>query len=219
MNTIIAKGAEATLTKTFWYDQEIIIKDRISKPYRLSALDTRLRRARTRQEVKLLTEARNLGVHTPYIYLVDLVQTRIYMEFIPGELLRTLLPKLSSLERQQVVFNLGKDVAVLHKNNLIHGDLTTSNLILSPSSELFFIDFGLGAKSTEIEHKGVDLHLFQRALESTHQSYYRECLDYFLKGYSSDFSGSSKIIKRLWAIDSRGRYINREDRIKTKKGE
>jgi Kae1-associated kinase Bud32 len=219
LTTIIAKGAEATLIRTNWYDQDVVIKERISKTYRIPALDRYLRRTRTRQEARLLTEARNTGVRTPFVFLVDLNQTMLIMEFINGNLLKEILPTLTTTQRHKIVLTLGQHIATLHKHNIIHGDLTTSNIILTPDQELFFIDFGLGGISTEIEHKGVDIHLFQRTLESTHHSLYENCLTSFLEGYRSQFPESAKVIQRLWAIDSRGRYINRNKRLKTTKGE
>ncbi|MHA1713415.1 MAG: KEOPS complex kinase/ATPase Bud32 [Candidatus Ranarchaeia archaeon] len=212
MNAIVAKGAEAILTRANWHGQDVIIKERTQKKYRLKVLDYRLRRMRTRQEAKLLNEARNVGVSTPFVYLVDLSNTRIIMDFIEGRQLKTIIPDLCNAERKAILYELGNKVAILHQNNIIHGDLTTSNFIITKTQDIYFIDFGLGLISVEVEQKGVDLHLFQRTLASTHHIYYDECLKAFLEGYSSQYPEGEKIIQRLWTIDARGRYIKKEKR-------
>lgn len=210
MSRIIKKGAEAILIREAWYGKDVVIKDRIPKAYRVSTLDLYLRRARTRQEAKLLTDARNIGVLTPFVFLVDLTNTRIVMEYIEGQQLKEAVTTMSAPERVTVFHSVGEIVGKLHLNNIVHGDLTTSNIILTPQNNLYFLDFGLGVTSSEIEQKGVDLHLLQRVLESTHYHVYDECLEAFLAGYQqSSPSEGRTVIERLWEIDSRGRYASR----------
>jgi len=94
---------------------------------------------------------------------------------------------------------IGRSVRKLHDANIIHGDLTTSNMILK--DKVYFIDFGLGFFSTRIEDKAVDLFLFKKALESKHHEVWEECFKEVLKAY-----GDQKVMERLKEIEKRGRY-------------
>ncbi len=100
---------------------------------------------------------------------------------------------------------IGTSIAKLHNNALIHGDITTSNMILQ-DGKIHFIDFGLGCKNDEIETMGVDLHVLMEAFESTH-SQHPDCFDYVLKGYKEEYSGNAgAVIKKIQDIVKRGRY-------------
>ena len=70
----------------------------------------------------------------------------------------------------KLAYRIGQTVATLHDNTVIHGDLTTSNMILRDNDpeQLVMIDFGLSYTSTMEEDKGVDLYVLERALISTH---------------------------------------------------
>ena len=94
-------------------------------------------------------------------------------------------------------------VSKLHSHDLIHGDLTTSNVILS-GDEVFIIDFGLGFVSKKIEDKAVDLHLLKQALEAKHFENWSELFDNFLQKY--EFNESGEVIERLDVVEKRGRY-------------
>ena len=147
------KGAEAHLFKEEWYGRTILRKVRIPKAYRHPVLDNRLRIARTNHETKILTEVRKLGISTPVVYYVDVPNTAILMEFIEGDRLKELLndPKTNHTE---ICKQLGTIIGILHKNNIIHGDLTTSNRILqTESKKIFLIDFGLAEYSTTRESR------------------------------------------------------------------
>lgn len=92
---------------------------------------------------------------------------------------------------------IGTEIAKMHQADVIHGDLTTSNMLVRhPSSskgvqlvsfqelltsnrllkpvcatDLFtqvLIDFGLAYTSTLVEDKAVDLYVLERAFSSTH---------------------------------------------------
>jgi TP53 regulating kinase-like protein len=100
---------------------------------------------------------------------------------------------------------IGKSIAKLHNNNLIHGDITTSNMILQ-DDKIHFIDFGLGSKNGEIETKGVDLHVLMEAFESTH-SQHPNCFTYVLEGYQKELTENAHaVIKKIQDIVKRGRY-------------
>ena len=58
----------------------------------------------------------------------------------------------------------------MHAIDVIHGDLTTSNMLLRSTSppSIVLIDFGLSYVSSLVEDKAVDLYVLERALASTH---------------------------------------------------
>jgi Kae1-associated kinase Bud32 len=201
---LIKRGAEAEIHFAEWKSRKVALKKRIPKTYRLKEIDKRLREARTKLEAKLISEARSLGVSTPLIFDVDRVKSQIMMEFIQGERIKEALYQADFEKQKSLCLDIGKSVGKLHKNHLIHGDLTTSNMILM-DDRIYFIDFSLGGKSKEIEAKGVDLHLLSEAFESTH-SEILELFDYVLEGYKSEYSDADKVIKKVKEIEKRGRY-------------
>lgn len=143
---IIKRGAEAIL----FLDDSKLIKERVKKSYRLPQIDEKLRKLRTRKEAKLLSEARRVGIETPKIFSVDENGFKIVMEFIDGERLKEFFNETSDEKRGEIAEELGKEVGLLHKNGIVHGDLTTSNMILK-DEKIFFIDFGLGEFSQREE--------------------------------------------------------------------
>jgi Kae1-associated kinase Bud32 len=188
---IIASGAEAVIA----LDGNTIIKTRVNKRYRLKEIDETLRRERTRTEARLISEARRCGVSTPIIK--DVTDFEIKMEYIDGDLLKNVIT--SALSEQA-----GEIVGKLHSCGLVHGDLTTSNIIFM-SGKLFLIDFGLAYIDRTLEARGVDIHVLFQTFESTHEGH-EELIEAFKKGYSRILPGADEVIKRVKEIESRGRY-------------
>ncbi|MCL2476992.1 Kae1-associated kinase Bud32 [Candidatus Bathycorpusculum sp.] len=208
---LIKKGAEASLFLTNWYGKKAIIKVRIPKKYRPQTLDQQIRRYRTIHEPQLMHHAKAAGVATPLIYMINVPKSTIIMQYIQGPQIKTLLNNnsLDKSTQHALCLQIGKSIARLHNYGLIHGDLTTSNMIHAPNGQIYFIDFGLGEKNMELEAQGVDLHLFKRALQSTHFSFWEDCLTSVLCGYSS-IRGvvlSEKVYEKTRQIESRGRYV------------
>ena len=90
------KGAEAHLFKEKWYGRMILKKVRVPKSYRHPTIDQLLRTTRTIHEAKILTETRKIGVSTPVVYYIDIVNTTIIMEFIDGIRVKELLNESTS---------------------------------------------------------------------------------------------------------------------------
>lgn len=195
MEKIIGRGAEAILIQK----ENGLVKDRIKKSYRLAFLDEKLRRQRTRSEAKLLEKA-SKRIPVPKVLETD-EKEKIKMEFIEGKKLSEHLDSLDNSE--EVCEQIGLNAAKLHDSDIIHGDLTTSNMILS-SGKVFFIDFGLGFHSKRIEDKAVDLHLLRQALEAKHFLHWQKLFDAVLKGYNS--KDKEKILLQLQKVEARGRY-------------
>jgi TP53 regulating kinase-like protein len=206
---LIKKGAEANLYLADWHGRKVVIKKRLPKPYRQSQMDEEIRIYRTIHEPQLMHEAKTAGVPTPTVFLVDRKNTTIIMKYIEGEQIKQLLNKTPKSKRQHLCREIGKSIGMLHKRGIIHGDLTTSNIILHPGGKIFFLDFGLGDRSNELEARGVDLHLMKRALQSTHFQFAEECLDSVLDGYRTAFDTETleKVLGKIKEIERRGRYV------------
>ena len=188
---VIASGAEAVIS----LEGDTIIKTRIQKRYRLKEIDENLRRERMRTEARLISEARRCGVPTPIIR--DAVDFEIRMEYINGTALKNIItPELSE--------RTGELVGRLHTCGIVHGDLTTSN-ILFKDGKLFLIDFGLAYLDKSIEARGVDIHVLFQTYESTHENH-EELIEAFKRGYSRTFRDAEEVIERVKEIESRGRY-------------
>ena len=207
--TLLKKGAEASLFLTDWHERRVIVKVRIPKKYRPSALDEQIRTYRTIHEPQLMHEAKAAGVPTPLIFMVNIAEASITMEYIEGQQVKQLLSKVPEEKRRELCIEIGELIGKLHRQGLIHGDLTTSNMILSPEGKIFFVDFGLGEKNGELEAKGVDLHLMKRALQSTHYQFWEECFKNVMCGYSSvlGVESAEKVYEKIREIERRGRYV------------
>jgi TP53 regulating kinase-like protein len=206
---LIRKGAEANLYLADWHGRRVVLKIRLPKEYRHVTLDEQIRTYRTVHESQLMHEAKEAGVPTPKIFLIDVKNTTIIMEFIEGKQIKLLLKDLSEIERRNLCFGIGQLIAKLHKKGVIHGDLTTSNMIMNAHGKVFFVDFGLGEKSEELEARGVDLHLMKRALESTHYQFAESCYKSVIDGYGSLLSSKElqNILGKIKEIERRGRYV------------
>ena len=207
--TLLKKGAEASLFLADWHDHRVIVKTRFPKKYRPVELDKEIRSYRTVHEPQLMHEAKKAGVPTPTIFLVDVKNAVIIMEFIEGKQVKRLLGEVNESERQGMCLKIGELIGRLHEYGIIHGDLTTSNMILDSEGNVYFVDFGLGEKTRELEARGVDLHLMKRALQSTHFRFTRECFDAVIEGYSKVLGAEAvkNILDKIWEIESRGRYV------------
>lgn len=202
---MIYKGAEAEILLSKYMGKSAVQKHRIPKSYRIKEIDTFLISYRTKEESKLINEARSHGVSVPIIYDVDLEKGIITMQYLRGKRIKDILNDLDEQERKRICNMIGESVAKLHNNDLIHGDITTSNMILL-DDRIHFIDFGLGMKNSETETKGVDLHVLMEAFESTH-SQHPKCFEYVLEGYKKELrSNANAIINKIEDIVKRGRY-------------
>lgn len=199
MKTKIAQGAEAII----WLDGDRIVKERIKKLYRHPEIDKRIRQKTTRQETKLLEKAAK-EVPVPKLLKSCDKAMIIEMEFIEGKKLRDLVESMTKEELADVFKRVGRKVAKLHNIDIIHGDLTTSNMIVR--EKVYFIDFGLGFVSSKVEDKAVDLHLLKKALASRHHRQFEECFSAVMHGYKAEIRDFKAIEKRMDKVEGRGRY-------------
>ena len=188
------QGAEAIIEEK----QENILKKRLEKKYRNEELDKKMRTGRTDEELKNIRRARKYGVKVPETEKID--ESTLEQDRIDGKLLKKIIK-----EKTEITEELGKNIARLHSADVIHGDLTTSNVILSRERELYLIDFGLSQVSDRVEDKAVDIHLLKQVLDSSHPEVSKEAWENFLEAYRG-YEESEKVLDRLEEVESRGRY-------------
>ncbi len=207
--TLLKKGAEASLFLADWHGRRVVVKTRLPKKYRPTKLDTTIRTYRTIHEPQLMSDAKKAGVPTPSIFQVDVKNATIVMEFVEGKQLKQLLGEFSSDLRCDLCARVGELIGRLHRHGVIHGDLTTSNMILDDEGRISLVDFGLGEKNVELEARGVDLHLLRRALQSTHFQFAEECFQAVMKGYAAVVGedGAKEVLAKVREIERRGRYV------------
>ena len=200
---LVKKGAEADLYQTKWQNSKAILKIRKIKKYRNSLLDSKIRKQRTIKESQMLSLVKSYGVSAPLVYFVNLEKSSIIMQEIPG----TPIHDLSESKIIELSKDIGKLVGTLHKNGIMHGDLTTSNFILFKKI-VFVIDFGLSQISIKPEDHAVDLRLIKEILNSAHAKIMQSSWKNFLSGYKSIVGNAyyTKITKLVSDIESRGRY-------------
>lgn len=201
----IGRGAEAVLTQ----DGNKVIKERLSKGYRIQQLDDSLRKFRTRRESKVLDRLSAMDFPAPKLQDFCDKRMSITMDFVPGSKLKDILDVAD--DYQELARRVGSQIGLLHKADIMHGDLTTSNMIKdSISGQIKFIDFGLSFFSEKVEDRAVDLFLLDRALDATHAERSRKLFEAVLEGYTKEYPQSVEVLKRVEQIGMRGRNKNKE---------
>jgi Kae1-associated kinase Bud32 len=193
---LIAQGAEAII----YLDNDQIIKDRIKKSYRLKEIDEKLRKSRTKSETKILQKLEKI-IPVPKVIKSN-EKEKLILEYIEG---KKLSDNLEKLDYKILSKKISENISEMHDKDIIHGDLTTSNMILNEkNNEIYFIDFGLSFHSGKIEDKAVDLHLLKQALNAKHFTICEECWKIILDNYNAN--KNEEIVHRIKVIESRGRY-------------
>jgi len=202
---IICQGAEAKI----YLEEDKIIKQRIPKTYRNQILDEKIRYSRNKKEAKILYKAEKLNLNVPRIYnfnekkQIPQDKDKLILEYINGEKLSDFLDSYSLKKQMNIMKKFGKQVGLLHQNDIIHSDLTTSNTILK-KNKVYIIDFGLSYISKKIEDKAVDIHLIKQALNAKHYKNYENLYLSFLEEYNPN--EKREILNRLEIVEKRGRY-------------
>ncbi|XP_027708119.1 EKC/KEOPS complex subunit TP53RK [Vombatus ursinus] len=210
---LVKQGAEARVYRGRFLGRAAVIKERFPKRYRHPTLDSRLSRRRTLQEARALLRCRRAGILAPVVFFVDYTSNCLYLEDIEESLtVRDYIQSIQMTETDPEKLSLlarkiGKVLAQMHDEDVIHGDLTTSNMLLKMPIEqlsLVLIDFGLSFISGLPEDKGVDLYVLEKAFLSTHpntETLYQD----LLKSYSSESKKSGPVLKKLDEVRLRGR--------------
>uniref|UniRef100_A0A336KB71 non-specific serine/threonine protein kinase n=1 Tax=Culicoides sonorensis TaxID=179676 RepID=A0A336KB71_CULSO len=217
---LLQQGAEGRLFIGQYKGQKCLIKERFVKAYRHPELDTHLTKTRIKAEQKAAERCAKAGVLTPKIFEADLKERKIYMEYLETsitakEYINRFLTESQDPDGKlmdRLTSMIGSAVGKMHSNNIIHGDLTTSNILIKPEIdgsfeeyELVMIDFGLSQYSTTTEDKGVDLYVLERALLSTH-SKLEELFPKILEAYCKENEkGCKEVVAKLDEVRLRGR--------------
>ena len=200
----IGRGAEATVTRTEFLGRDAVVKTRSVKGYRHPDLDSHLRSSRTRTEVRVMREAREAGVRTPVVYDVDPSEGTITMEYVHGVSIKNVLDEHPE-KAEEICARIGEMIARLHRSNISHGDLTTSNIILGDDGEMYLVDLSLGNTRVDLEEMGVDIHLMERAFTSAHSGI-DDAFGYIIESYKKNMPDADKVLARVEDIKSRARY-------------
>mmetsp|Transcript_11599 Transcript_11599/g.42422 ORF Transcript_11599/g.42422 Transcript_11599/m.42422 type:complete len:240 (+) Transcript_11599:139-858(+) len=216
---LVSQGAEARVFEVRFLQRDALVKERFVKAYRHPALDEKLTTKRISSEARGLLKARKLGLRTPALYFVDVESRCLYMEKVQGCTVKNFLQTYASEEnapiRHALLRKVGEAIATLHDGGVIHGDLTTSNLMVeghelnvtdttNVETKLVLIDFGLSYNSTVAEDKGVDLYVLERAFRSTHAASEDE-FEHVLDGYKRTSKQWSATFNRFAEVRLRGR--------------
>ncbi|KAI5923907.1 Serine/threonine-protein kinase BUD32 [Camillea tinctor] len=227
-STLITQGAEARLYKTTYLLPHLpcALKYRPPKPWRHPILDARLTRQRILAEARILAKCRREGVRVPAVYAVDEGGGWLAMEWVPGAAVRAGLNAhlATGGERDEsdaalvsVLRRVAAAVGGLHSVGVVHGDLTTSNMMLAPTPNhqgeegaglegvIVIIDFGLASQSASDEDRAVDLYVLERAFASTHpraEALFTRVLE---AEYGGAFRGAPVVLRKLEEVRLRGR--------------
>lgn len=87
-----------------------------------------------------MAKARRLGVLTPTLYAVDPLLHTLTLEYIEGPAVKEVLLGFGSCgvdpkKLGDMAVQMGSAIAKLHDGGLIHGDLTTSNMIVQTGTD------------------------------------------------------------------------------------
>lgn len=174
--------------------KKCVIKERFEKKYRLPELDKKLTKQRILNESRNIARALKFGINTPHLLFVDMLNRKIFMQYVNNSIqLKELLKIIYSTKDskydtliEKIVMHLGQNIAKMHDCDIIHGDLTTSNMLVKINSyshlsdnktinsilsnlefdSFYIIDFGLSYVGDKIEDKAVDLYVLKRAIIS-----------------------------------------------------
>ncbi|MDK6028334.1 Kae1-associated kinase Bud32 [Ignisphaera sp. 4213-co] len=206
---LLSMGAESYIFKARFMGIDSVIKWRFPKPYMPKELDIQMRRYRTELETKILWKVLSIGIKAPTPLFVDLKDCFLIMTFIDGENFRDIVEKINNEDLCRISKTIGFYAGLLHKNDIVHGDLTTSNVIISKDSAVHIIDFGLAVITKRIEDKAIDVHIFFRSIESAHKKFENIMKNCFINGYKDAVNENfaNKIINTVKNIRLRGRYI------------
>ena len=232
---LIAQGAEGRVYRTTFLlpDLPCALKYRPPKAYRHPILDRRLTRQRILAEAKVLQKLRREGVAVPAVYAVFDGAGCMMTEWIQGAPVRVRLNEFLAQKKEGgqaldqdpalsgLMMRVGQLVGSIHRAGVVHGDLTTSNLMLRPWSEeaqngsstgdekllggdIVGIDFGLASQSSSDEDRAVDLYVLERAFASTHPRV-EPFFDQLLQGYKTSYKQTGPVLRKLEDVRMRGR--------------
>jgi len=204
---LIYRGAEADVIRGTWQGLDAVFKVRRPLAYRLPVLDEAIRYHRTAREAEMAHWAKEAGVRAPVVYYVDIPAATLVMEYVKGDRIKDVVDRLAADEVASIFTSFGRYVAKLHSSGVVHGDLTTANLVRH-NGDLVFLDFGLSSHSARAEDHAVDLRLIKETVVGAHSDIATVALQSLLDGYSAEAgeARSKAVLGQLRSIERRGRY-------------
>jgi len=204
---LIYKGAEADIVRGEWQGLDAVFKVRKPLSYRLKVMDDAIRRQRTIHEADMIHGARAAGVASPHLFYVDIPAATLVMEYVDGQRVKDIVGSAPRGVVEAIFGEFGRSVAMLHSAGIMHGDLTTANVV-KRGGELVFIDFGLSLRTTRLEDHAVDLRLIKETLVGAHSQIALYALDALFGGYAKGVgpARSRAALRQLQNIERRGRY-------------
>jgi len=196
---ILYQGAEAIIERI----DNKVVKRRIPKNYRIKELDEKLRKERNKKEIRILKEVRRLGINVPQVF--EEGEYEFSMEFIDGKMLKEVI---NSENFSFFAKEIARIVSTLHSQNIVHNDLTLSNMLFS-ENKIYVIDFGLSDFENSIEKKAEDLLTLYYSVKSSFPEFWKEFMEIFFSEYEKNYLDGKKVIERLEKILKRGRYVMR----------
>jgi TP53 regulating kinase and related kinases len=210
---VLYRGAEADVFRGDWCGLPAVYKVRNPLPYRLPQLDTMIRSQRTVHEAQMIHMSKLAGVSAPNLYYLSPPQALLVMEYLKGRRLKTLLQEVELRDEEipEIGEEFGRAMGKLHAAGIMHGDLTTSNVIVD-GGRVSLIDFGLAIRSHRLEDHAVDLRLIKETLTGAHNAASKRFMQSLLSGYSSVVgrARAAAAVKKLAEIERRGRYARVE---------
>jgi TP53 regulating kinase-like protein len=210
---LLYRGAEADVFRGEWCGQPAIYKMRKPLAYRLPELDKLIRSQRTVHEAQMLHLSKLAGISAPSLYFLSPEESLLVMGFVEGKRLKVvLLEEGIAKERVEALGEeFGRSIAKLHAAGIMHGDLTTSNVIVDGGT-ISLVDFGLSVHSAKLEDHAVDLRLIKETLTGAHNSVSKRFMQSLVSGYSSVLGRkrAEAAMKKLGEIERRGRYARVE---------
>jgi TP53 regulating kinase and related kinases len=211
---LLYRGAEADVFKGEWCGLPSVFKVRNPLPYRLPELDRLIRTQRTVHEAQMIHLSKASGVPAPYLYHLSPSGALLVMEYLDGRRLKTLLVEDEPEEQRiaEIAVEFGKSIGKLHSAGIMHGDLTTSNVIVDAEGAVRLIDFGLAIHTQRLEDQAVDLRLIKETLTGAHNAISKRFMQSLLSGYASVLGAgrTEEATKKLAEIERRGRYARVE---------
>lgn len=135
----IGKGGFGKVYKCNYEGREVAIKELFltseEKPESLTEISNEINFIQKAQQEKL---PQFFGVMIPKSGHLNLV-----FEFINGETLKDILPKLSDKDKIDVVLQLCEILEFLHGKKLIHRDIKPANIMIEKDNKVRLIDFGI----------------------------------------------------------------------------
>ncbi|MDD2644011.1 MAG: bifunctional N(6)-L-threonylcarbamoyladenine synthase/serine/threonine protein kinase [Methanobacteriaceae archaeon] len=210
-SNILAKGAESDILEKSYLGEDAILKKRVPKSYRVKEIDNKIRKMRTKSESKLISDIKTCGVKSPVLFDVNLEDESILMEKIHGNLVKDIMDSLSSDDRFNLAKKIGYNIGLMHNKDIIHGDITSSNMMVDDEGNFVFLDFGLGSYSDLVEDKATDLLVLKKSFQSIDYEIANETFDWILDGYIGSYDddlNKNMILNKIKEIESRGRYTH-----------